>query len=554
MSIEGDDLRARMKQEYLRMTLANVIRSERFSYITDTTGLPDFIFNDIKTNSSEINDNNELIRTADEYDIQQIRMWQYNLKSGAGGCGKSRVTEAISAFMCFHNRLHTLRSLAPSSAAAVGINGLTMQSMLREGRRKSNTNTILTQSEIVTIENEWRNIDYCLIDEISMVGCYMLARFHKITTIAKHTEPSIPFGGINMIFLGDFVQYGPVLDRPLYSNLLSTQDTLEYTLNLTKQPAKQRNVTERVIQCKDDYKMLCKRVVSPENEVKSLREAPWNSATILVFRNEVRTNINNYCVFDQSKKNNYLPMVVVANDRVRNVEIDNIDLRRFLLSIPDNKTEGLPGYLPIVPNMPVLITHNIATELHISNGSIGRLIRLVIEDGENLRLDNIGDPKFPNNTVYMRKPLYALVELPQCKLASSLTDLEPTMIPILPEQKTIKIDLKSFVTPTQKRLLNNKTSITITRSQLPIVPAFALTTHKCQGKTLSYGIIDLVPPPYSKPDLANIYVPISRFTSRDTMAILRHFPATSLDQKPHPDMIAELKRLENLHRLNQSIK
>ncbi|CAF4063536.1 unnamed protein product [Rotaria sp. Silwood1] len=496
--------------------------------------------------------------------------------------------------MCFHNRLHTLRSLAPSSAAAVGINGLTMQSMLREGRRKSNTNTILTQSEIVTIENEWRNIDYCLIDEISMVGCYMLARFHKITTIAKHTEPSIPFGGINMIFLGDFVQYGPVLDRPLYSNLLSTQDTLEYTLNLTKQPAKQRNVTERVIQCKvgralwlqvntvfflteqmrnkdplfmdmqsrlrrgecndDDYKMLCKRVVSPENEVKSLREAPWNSATILVFRNEVRTNINNYCVFDQSKKNNYLPMVVVANDRVRNVEIDNIDLRRFLLSIPDNKTEGLPGYLPIVPNMPVLITHNIATELHISNGSIGRLIRLVIEDGENLRLDNIGDPKFPNNTVYMRKPLYALVELPQCKLASSLTDLEPTMIPILPEQKTIKIDLKSFVTPTQKRLLNNKTSITITRSQLPIVPAFALTTHKCQGKTLSYGIIDLVPPPYSKPDLANIYVPISRFTSRDTMAILRHFPATSLDQKPHPDMIAELKRLENLHRLNQSIK
>ncbi|CAF1257771.1 unnamed protein product [Rotaria sordida] len=594
MFIEGDDLRARMKQEYLRMTLANVIRSERFSYITDITGLPDFIFNDRKTSSSEINDNNELIRTADEYDIQQIRMWQYSLKSGAGGCGKSRVTEAISAFMDFHNRFHTLRSLAPSSAAAVGINGLTMQSMLREGRRKSNTNTILTQSEILTIENEWRNIDYCLIDEISMVGCYMLARFHKITTTAKHTEPSIPFGGINMIFLGDFVQYGPVLDRPLYSNLLSTQDTLEDTLNLTKQTAKQRNVTERDIQCKvgralwlqvnkvfflieqmrnkdplfmdmqsrlrrgecndDDYKMLCKRVVSPENEVKSLREAPWNSATMLVFRNEVRTNINNYCVFDESKKNNYLPMVVVANDRVRNVEIDNIDLRRFLLSIPDNKTEGLPGYLPIVPNMPVLITHNIATELHISNGSIGRLIRLVIEEGENLRLDNIGDPKFPNNTVCIRKPLYALVELPQCKLASSLTDLEPTIIPIVPEQKTIKIDLKSFISPMQKRLLNNKTSITITRSQLPIVPAFALTTHKCQGKTLSYGIIDLVPPPYSKPDLANIYVPISRFTSRDTMAILRHFPASILNQKPHPDMIAELKRLENLHRLNQTIK
>ncbi len=127
--------------------------------------------------------------------------------------------------MTYHNRLHTLRSLAPSSAVVVGINGLTIQSMLREVRRKRSINTNLTHTEITTIENEWRNIDYCLIDEISMVGCHMLARLHKIATIAKHTEPSIPFGSINMIFLGDFVQYPPVLDKPLYSNLLSNNET-----------------------------------------------------------------------------------------------------------------------------------------------------------------------------------------------------------------------------------------------------------------------------------------------------------------------------------------
>ncbi|CAF5178020.1 unnamed protein product, partial [Rotaria magnacalcarata] len=38
---------------------------------------------------------------------------------GAGGCGKSRVIEVISAFMSHHNRTHTLQSVAPSSAAAV---------------------------------------------------------------------------------------------------------------------------------------------------------------------------------------------------------------------------------------------------------------------------------------------------------------------------------------------------------------------------------------------------------------------------------------------------
>ena len=239
--------------------------------------------------------------------------------------------------------------------------------------------------------------------------------------------------------------------------------------------------------------------------------------------------------------------MIVANDQVRRHDIDNADIRRFLLCLPDNKTEGLPGYLPIVANMPVLITHNIATELHISNGSIGRLVKVVYEDEEESHdATAISNPTFPSNTVYVRKPLYALVQLPQCKLATALTDLQPTCIPIVPEQKTIKVDLKSILSSAQKRLLHNKTTITITRCQLPLIPAYALTTHKCQGKTLQSGVIDIVPPPYSKPDLAQTYVPISRFTSLEAMAILRPFPRSILNQKPHPDMKAELQRLQSI--------
>ena len=73
-----------------------------------------------------------------------------------------------------------------------------------------------------------------------------------------------------------------------------------------------------------------------------------------------------------------------------------------------------------------------------------------------------------------------------------------------------------------------------------------MTTHKCHGKTLESGVIDIVPPPYGKPDLARTYVPISRFTSLETMAILRPFPRSILNQKPHPDMKAELQRLQSI--------
>ena len=73
-----------------------------------------------------------------------------------------------------------------------------------------------------------------------------------------------------------------------------------------------------------------------------------------------------------------------------------------------------------------------------------------------------------------------------------------------------------------------------------------MATHKCQGKTLESGVIDIVPPPYAKPDLAQTYVPISRFTSVEMMAILRPFRRPIPNQKPHPDMLAELQRLQSI--------
>ena len=125
--------------------------------------------------------------------------------------------------MYLQGRLHTVRMLAPSSAAAVGINGLTIQSMLNERRNKSSSgNFPLTQTYMSVVENEWRNIDYCFIDEISMVGCYMLAQFHKITTIVKHTLPTVPFGVYLMTIY------------PILSLISSTEDTqcLKETFNV----------------------------------------------------------------------------------------------------------------------------------------------------------------------------------------------------------------------------------------------------------------------------------------------------------------------------------
>ena len=268
-----------------------------------------------------------------------------------------------------------------------------------------------------------------------------------------------------------------------------------------------------------------------------------------MFRNEVRTIINNLSVFEHSTQSNQLPIVIVANDQVRRHDIDNAEIRRFLLCLPDNKTEGLPGYLPIVPNMPVLITHNIATELHISNGSIGRLVKVVYEEEEQSHdATVISNVTFPSNTVYIRKPSVCTGTVTTMQISIRFDPIYNQLsYPLCQNKKRSKWILNRVCLLHKKRLLHNKTTITITRYQLPLIPAYALTTHKCQGKTLESGVIDIVPPPYAKPDLAQTYVPISRFTSLEAMAILRPFPRSILNQKPHPDMKAELQRLQSIN-------
>ncbi|CAF4657286.1 unnamed protein product, partial [Rotaria magnacalcarata] len=43
------------------------------------------------------------------------------------------------------------------------------------------------------------------------------------------------------------------------------------------------------------------------------------------------------------------PMLCVAQDYFQGKIIDDLPLRKTILELPDNKTEHLPGYLPLVP-------------------------------------------------------------------------------------------------------------------------------------------------------------------------------------------------------------
>jgi hypothetical protein len=141
---------------------------------------------------------------------------------GCGGTGKSQLIRAITAYFTETNRAQKLRKLAPTSVAAAEIEGMTIHSFLGNGRNRKAKAKVMNRPGNMTLENTWRFVEYIILDEMSMVGLTLLSRLNKLVTIAKHCDPMTAMGGINIVLFGDYIQYSPVFDKPLYHDFGET--------------------------------------------------------------------------------------------------------------------------------------------------------------------------------------------------------------------------------------------------------------------------------------------------------------------------------------------
>lgn len=228
---------------------------------------------------------------------------------GPGGTGKSQLIRAITHYFQVTRRGKMLRKLAPTSVAAAEIDGLTIHSFLGESRKNSKRKQTRTfRPGDMKLENEWRHVKYLIIDEMSMVGLSLLARLNRIVTTAKHVNSEIPFGGLNVVFFGDYLQYSPVLDRPLYANCTSAQQFTERQIDMqcaqklmsqincvVELSQQMRTEDTRYLELLnrlrkgqstiEDYQLLCTRIIGNTNLQESLQQKPWNEVCNILFLN-----------------------------------------------------------------------------------------------------------------------------------------------------------------------------------------------------------------------------------------------------------------------------
>ncbi|CAF1325443.1 unnamed protein product [Rotaria sordida] len=240
------------------------------------------------------------------------------------------------------------------------------------------------------------------------------------------------------------------------------------------------------------------------------------------------------------------PFVCIAQDYIQGKIVDDLRLRQAILELPDNKTEHLPGYLPLAPGMPVLLTENVASEIGLSNGTRGIFRRFVYDESpEDVRYQ---DKNFPPNTKFITQPKYALVEFSGCKLDDKLAELQSKIVPIAISEQTFLFDAKELLPGNLAKAakINKKTTkLSVKRKAFLLTPTYSMTTYKSQGQTLDKIIVDLVMPP-DPIELASVYVPLSRVKRLDDLLIIRSFEFATLQVKPSTTQIEELKRLDRI--------
>jgi ATP-dependent DNA helicase PIF1 len=427
--------------------------------------------------------------------------------TGAAGTGKSFLLKHII------KRLRLIRTVAVTAStgtAAFLIQGVTLHSWFSMGLAKEPTDVIIQRlKRYGTCSENIRKTQTLIIDEISQVRGEFL---DKINVVAQHVRKNtLPFGGIQVIFCGDFAQLPPVMtldiERELEGSLnpgalTNEPPPIDYAfkseawrgMNLRvcylKEVMRQKedqtfidilnNIREGRVTDGDFQPLLAcigRRFASSDgdnsNNIFPTRLVPTNA-------DAERINRSFYSSIDSEEHVYYASFTIKKNRRNR----ANQDVQT---SVVDRMMEYTKNHSTMEPNLRlkvgtrVILTQNVNVKLGLYNGAQG-----IVE--EFIQLMDAGELGIPvvsatENKAPVQEGSYE-VESRENPKTSSQT------VPVI---RFIHSNGRFVLTPstlTTRSDFNDEPNYIINMNQYPLKHAWALTIHKSQGMTLERAQID----------------------------------------------------------------
>ena len=437
--------------------------------------------------------------------------------SGVGGTGKSFLIETIKALV---NSLWSSDNLlcgiaAPTGLAAFNVGGVTLHRLFQlpvEHATKAPSYWPLPKMSQKVMRATLSDVKLFIIDEISMVSSINLAFVHmRLEELFGSNEW---FGSKNMLFVGDLLQLPPVHGSPVFEKV-ATKSVLSQlgcaaAVNIWKDCVTYDELTINERQKNDPQfsSMLdcVRRGCSTEETLSVLNKRVIQVSVSDKFSDLVESGKAPVCLFPKRKACDDLNAEMLSKNasEVHHIyctdEIDESTGNRKItkkvvehldkLNADCNMTAGLEAKLSLAVGAQVMLRRNIDTKTGLVNGAIGTVLSIAAQH-VIVQFDNIAEPR-----------------------------------------KIEKVKSRFMVMK----------NIYVYRKQFPLILAYAVTIHKCQGLSLDCAIIDLSAEVFSD---GMAYVALSRVRSLDGL-FLTAFDPHSI--RVSVSSLGEVNRLRKAHR------
>jgi ATP-dependent DNA helicase PIF1 len=392
--------------------------------------------------------------------------------SGPGGSGKSHLVKYLVNHLYDQGKIHQVTS-------TTGCSSILLSNSIRMGGRPITVKTIHSWSgirlgkgpkaDIVKgvlknrrITKEWRRIKTLIIDEVSMLSYKLFDTLHTLAqTIRNNT---LPFGGIQLVCIGDFYQLPPIGDygdpesaafcfqAPCWREVFTLDNHIELTTIFRQRDPLYRKILNEVrtgTLTEESTQALQQRVGVPYD--------PQNHGGLMnpmkIFPTKNQVNLVNNHQYDKIPNPEYIYKVTVRTNMKRYIEtgelIDEEVLEKCQQMTPmeiDYECRAMTTNMTpeteirLKRGVPVMCLVNLDVESGLANGSMG-----VVEDFVHID----GTSSFDDDTM-----------IPLVRFANGL------------------------VKPLGKYPWQSSEYPTVCVAQVPLCLAYANSIHKMQGTTM----------------------------------------------------------------------
>ena len=192
--------------------------------------------------------------------------------SGPGGAGKTTLLKMICQRCKDKGYEYGLTAL--TGIAAYNLGGETIHRFSGIGIGRGDPMSLVKKvSKNYEIKLKLRRLKILIIDEVSMLGLELFEKLHTVFAYIRD-KPHEPFGGVQLIFCGDFLQLPPVDDRWFFNSEI--YDKMNFQVYVMEEPLRytDKKYFELLMRVRDgtpteeDHKFLYDRVRAYKEEVK----------------------------------------------------------------------------------------------------------------------------------------------------------------------------------------------------------------------------------------------------------------------------------------------